>query len=220
MTEIYLITNCYGDSNKVYIGKTVNLIKRSFSHKINFGKNIDISVIDNVNSFNRKDWKPLECFWISYFKFLGFDVQNKNGGGNGVEFHSEESKLKISKTHLGRKQSQETKDKKRLANKGRPKPKGFGLGKIISYNTKQKMSKAHLGKAHSDIIKQKMSKAHFTARKPINQYDLNGTFIKEWESITEISESLKKQGAAISECCNGLRKTAYKNIWKFKQIKK
>lgn len=95
-TKIYLVENCYGDSNKIYIGKTTK--SRKTKHKIKFGKQIEYTYIDEVLSLNKKDWKPLEGFWIQYFKFLGFEVLNKNiYGGGGPSFYNEEQKNKMKK---------------------------------------------------------------------------------------------------------------------------
>jgi hypothetical protein len=88
-TKIYLITNCYGDPNKIYIGKTRN--SRRSNHKKTYGKGIIYTEIDEINSLNPKDWKPLECFWIEYFRQLGFDLQNKNKGGGGPQLHTKET---------------------------------------------------------------------------------------------------------------------------------
>ena len=116
-TQIYLVTNCYGDPNKVYIGKErshqYNISKRHYNHKRTFGKHIGFSYIDKIDSWDKNKWCPLESFWISYFKFLGFDVQNKNNGGGGSNVVSEETKLKISNTTKGRVYSEETKQKMR-----------------------------------------------------------------------------------------------------------
>jgi len=114
-TKIYLVTNCYGDHNKIYIGKTKNC--RKSRHKKVFGKCIDYIYIDEINSLDKEDWKPIECFWIEYFRFLGFEVLNKNEGGGGPQFQTEESNLKrsIAKkgipliNRIGKKHTEETK---------------------------------------------------------------------------------------------------------------
>ena len=102
-TKIYLVENCYGDPNKVYIGKTKE--SREKNHRKTYGFQIKYTFIDEIHSLNRKDWKPLECFWIEQFKQWGFEILNKNKGGGGPEFHSEYTKNEM---------------------KGKPKPKGFG----------------------------------------------------------------------------------------------
>jgi hypothetical protein len=51
--------------------------------------------------------------------------------------------------------------------------------------------------------------------KSVLQYDLKGNFIKQWDSATLAAYSLnKKWGAAITECCRGVRSNAYGFIWR------
>lgn len=51
--------------------------------------------------------------------------------------------------------------------------------------------------------------------KKVNQYDLNGNFIKTWNSIREANKFYKT--SHISECCNNKssRKTAKGYLWKY-----
>ena len=60
ITKIYLVTNCFGDSSKVYIGKTKN--SRETDHKKTYGQDIEYIYIDEINSLKREDWEPLETF--------------------------------------------------------------------------------------------------------------------------------------------------------------
>ena len=54
------------------------------------------------------------------------------------------------------------------------------------------------------------------SKKPINQYDLEGNFIKQWDGAKDAAIALdKKVSPAITECCQGKRKMAYKFIWKY-----
>ena len=55
--------------------------------------------------------------------------------------------------------------------------------------------------------------------KPILQFDLNGNFIKEYESITQASKELNIKLDYISSCCLGGRKTSKGYIFKFKNDK-
>lgn len=50
--------------------------------------------------------------------------------------------------------------------------------------------------------------------KSINQYDLDGNFIKTWESGIIIEETLGYDRAHICSVCTGNRKSAYGYIWK------
>jgi group I intron endonuclease len=228
-TKIYLVSNIDNNPNKIYIGKTKN--SREKDHRRSFGNQIIYKYIDEIDSLNSKDWKPLETKWIQYYMGLGYILINKQKiGGSGVEFHSKETKQKmslsktnrkitwgdkISKANKGRKHSEETKQKISQSNKGKKysEERNQKLRKPKSEETKQKISQAKLGKLKSDSYKQKIS---IIKSKPILQYDLQNNFIKEWSSATEAGKFLNKKNSAISECCNNKRKSAYNFIWKFK----
>lgn len=51
--------------------------------------------------------------------------------------------------------------------------------------------------------------------KSVNQYDMNGNFIKNWGSISQISRELGYCGTEISKCCRGLVKHSHHYVWKF-----
>ena len=52
-------------------------------------------------------------------------------------------------------------------------------------------------------------------KKPINQYDLKGNFIKKWDSAKDAAHALIKNNCDITSCCRGKLKTAHKYIWKY-----
>lgn len=54
-------------------------------------------------------------------------------------------------------------------------------------------------------------------KKPINQYTLGKSFIKEWESAQQIYKTLGFDYRNISACCHGKQVTGYGYIWKFKE---
>ena len=55
--------------------------------------------------------------------------------------------------------------------------------------------------------------------KPVYQYDLEGNFIKEWDSLNEIRRTKQFDSCLIGRCCNNkpYHNTAYGYIWKFKE---
>ena len=215
VTKIYLVEGCYGDSNKVYIGKTKS--SRENKHKLRFGKGITYTLIDEIKSLDSKDWKPMECFWIEYFRYLGFNIQNKNEGGGGSSFHSNETILKISKpiiqydlngifikkwngsveasNHFGKKYSCSITD--------------CCLGR-------QKTSCGFIWRYENDILNKDFILEYGDRKKPIIQYDINKNFIKVWESGLEASIFLGyKSSGNITRCCNGELKTAHTFIWRY-----
>lgn len=52
-------------------------------------------------------------------------------------------------------------------------------------------------------------------RLKINQYDLNGNFIRQWDCIRHVQKELKINNSNIVACCKGKRKTAGGYIWKY-----
>lgn len=126
---------------------------------------------------------------------------------------------------------------------GVPKPKGFGIGRIHSDYTKNKIglsnkgNKGPLGYIRSEETKQKISKSNskpkpegfkeklrniklniplFKGRIPIIQYDLKGNFIKEWDGAVTIKKELNINNVSVMQCCRGIIKTSNNYIWKYK----
>ena len=54
-----------------------------------------------------------------------------------------------------------------------------------------------------------------TRNKKINQFDLNGTFIKTWNSAKEIENMYGHNHSKIASCCRGRQRTAYGYIWRY-----
>ena len=61
----------------------------------------------------------------------------------------------------------------------------------------------------SNALKKKLSK-------PILQYDMQGSLIREWSSIREITRTLGYNRGSIYQCCIGKYKQAYGSIWRYK----
>lgn len=52
--------------------------------------------------------------------------------------------------------------------------------------------------------------------KAVLQFDMDGNFIKEWESCVEAGKALKLCGGSIQRCARGDRNSAFGFIWKYK----
>jgi hypothetical protein len=205
-TKIYLVENCYGDPNKIYIGKTIN--SRESNHKKTYGIQIKYTFIDEINSLNRKDWEPLETYWIEQFKAWGFDIVNtRKKGGMGPEFLSNEAKSKKSKAMMGKTHSKETCLKIKQALKGKKRSKE--IGEKISNSKKGKSINLTLTTIHRNTLKNLHSL-------PILQYDLSGNFIKEWNSTQEAASFYNIQKGHICNALNGRSKSSNGFIWKKK----
>ena len=222
-TKIYLVTNCYGNPNKVYIGKTKSC--RHSAHKKTYGSQITYTYIDEVDSLDRKYWQPLESYWIEQFAQWGFDVQNIcKKGGSGVGFHTEETKKHLSKIRQGKPQPNIS-----AARKGKPMPKLKGLKR--TQETKDKMSQNRTGVPNiqpSNYIRQYQNSSKpdgFGANisqknggKPIGKYSLTGELIQTYQ-YTEIAAIENKINPAnLRAALKGRQLTSGGFIWKYLDI--
>lgn len=54
---------------------------------------------------------------------------------------------------------------------------------------------------------------------PIEQYTIDGKFVRNWKSAKEAQQHYGKSNKGnISSCCAGIRKTAYGFVWKYKSL--
>jgi len=159
---IYKITS---PSNRIYIGKSVNINKRFISYKNNHCKTqrrLYNSFI-NYGSGNHKfeiihkcmpsELNRLEIFYIKlYNTFNSPNGLNLLSGGEN-SLMSEETKIKIGIGGKGRKCSEETKIRMSLAQKGNKN----SLGRIVSADHSRKISESNKGRIFSDQHKIKIS---------------------------------------------------------------
>ena len=97
------------------------------------------------------------------------------------------------------------------ANKGKP---SWIKGKHLSPETKKKLSEKNKGRIISEEHRQKLSDAW--VKKVVLQYDLDGNFIREWNSVREIAKAYNCTGAAIRMCCIGKNSKSAGFVWKYK----
>jgi group I intron endonuclease len=197
MIGIYKITNPKG---KIYIGQSINIEKRWKAHFNKHSKKT-ILIHNSIKKYGPENHKfeiieecileqlnEREVYWVSYHNAIHpYGLVLKVGSSNN-SLISDITKLKMSKAHTGKKDSEETKLKK---------------------------SKAAKGKTKTDIWRNNISKSHPT-KKPVEQYDLKNNKINEFISINEASRNTNIRVSDISACCNNKQKTAFGYKWKFK----
>jgi hypothetical protein len=212
----YTLTDPRNPENIRYIGKTIQKLarrldqhvsytKRSIkngkrSHNINWINSLlkeDIRpVISEIDCYecddDSKDWIIFEKYWISQFKSWGFKLTNETDGGDGNQ------------NQVFSKESQEKKAKKL---RGVPRPK----------DVREKISKSHKGKIKTDEHIENIRKTIIAKQgRPINQYSLEGVFIKEWNSIASAADYFKIDRSSIMRCCQGKFKKSAGHVWKYK----
>jgi len=145
-TIIYTLAN---NEIPFYIGKTVNVKKRIWQHKVKY-PNATLEEIDNVPT---SQWRFWEQYYMSLFYSWGFSLKNKRGyDGVGPDAVTEETRRKLSIKLKGRvsprkgvKLSDETKGKIKKAAQNNKNE--WRKGMKLSDETKLKMSLAKLGKS-------------------------------------------------------------------------
>jgi hypothetical protein len=210
METIYYIYYLHkGNNIPFYVGKTNNPISRKNKHKLKYGHNIELEILEETTT---ELWRELEEFYIQLFRSWGFILSNGFKGGGGASKWTENQKNNISR-------------KIKLSN---PKPKGFGEKVSKNRNHKKAGEKAFISnsqRGHYDKNSERNKKISqkLTGRKVdwtgdhIIQYDLKENFIKEWPSIRQAGNYLaNSNGETIRKCLKGLQKTAYGFIWKYK----
>lgn len=115
--------------------------------------------------------------------------------------------------------TKEAKEKMSLIKKEKYKGKGnpmYGKGGILA-----PMYGKHLTEEHKRKISEaKKGKVNYYIKalyKKVDQYDLDGNFIKTWESISSIEKELDIKGTHISRVCRGKRKTTGGYVFKYHQ---
>lgn len=97
--------------------------------------------------------------------------------------------------------------------------------RVVSIETREKLRKAKLGKKQTEESKEKTRKALTgikrsaetiaKAYKKVYQYNLDGTFRQEWESLKSIEEKIGIGRTGISAVCRGIGQTAGGYKWSF-----
>ena len=209
-----------------YPSKDINTLLYQSLHQYGFD-NHKVEILEEVQE---KLGKSKEVLYISLYNSFQAGL-NMNAGGGGVDFHTPETKLKIKESKIGWKpskergikigkklkgkpKSKETKEKISKALKGTTKPfKGRvspNKGNKYSDEVREGISKNRMGHKMSIETKQLMSKSQWKAYK-INQYTIDGEFIRIWDSITQ---AVKEIGGDIGACVRGNQKTAGGYVWK------
>ena len=101
----------------------------------------------------------------------------------------------------------------------------WALGQSIAQIAKKEQYDSHSigrllkqwGITKEEISARQQINAIKTTKKIILQFDKQGNFIQEWESISEAARQLKLQGANICKVLKGERKTSGNFIFKYKE---
>ncbi len=114
---------------------------------------------------------------------------------------------------LGKKWTPELREK---IMEGRSKIIHPNLGKHHSEEAKKRIGSANSKYIRTTKMKQKMSECS-KVKKKIQQLDLNGVFIKEWQSIMEASKFYGITDSALNICLHGRSKSSAGFKWRYSE---
>ena len=231
-TYIYTLTD--PNTNEIrYVGKSNNPQKRLYDHihhsqiththknmwiksLIKEGKLPILNIIDEVLI---EEWQEYEIYWIDKLKKEGHNLTNHDIGGNGTTKHRPNTISKMKIKHKENPNYNKCMDRDHIINKDELYQKyiieNLSLNKCASFfNT----SKATIYRNISDHNFHKSKddwKSQLSTREknPVNQYDISGNLIKEWDSANHVKEF---NSTNILKCCHGRTNIAYGYIWRFK----
>ena len=177
MYKIYLITNLF--NLKKYVGITKFSLEERFSQHVKRGfllteaikkygeQKFSIELIEVVESAERA--YELEIFYIKEYNTKAPNGYNLTDGGDGIfgwnitDEYREQCSSRTKKLHenkkvgmYGKKHTDETRKKMSESSKGNRNC----LGRVLSEETKFKISESNRGKKHTDDARKKISENH------------------------------------------------------------
>lgn len=229
----------------IYIGQTIRRPEDRYKEhvrnkKYDVGKWIDslskkgllpdLKIIDEVPLEESSFW---ERHYIDLYKSWGFNLKNTAKGGAGClvlgKKRSEETKQKISIAHSGdnhyfRNGSKNPEHlavlKQRTGDRGRRFFLENNPNNIPEVRQKNSLSKlGDKNPAKRPEVRKLISERLrlLKGRRPVLQFDKNMNFIKEWDKMLDAARSFgKKKGDGIYGVCIGRRPTAHGFVWRYK----
>lgn len=224
MVGIYKITSPTG---RVYIGQSIDLLRRQFEYlKLNKCKGqprlyaslvkygFSEHIFEVVEECSVEELNTRERHWQDFYNVLskkGLNCRLTGTQGNSG-YLSEQTKQNQSRSKKVFFQTEEGRKaiNKRLVNTDF---KTRTLNTDYSSRTANTDYKSFQKRKVLNTDYTRIAKKHM---KPVNQYNKDGTYIREWSSIKEAGEATKTHRTDITQCCKGKYKSAGGFIWKYK----
>lgn len=200
-------------NGKSYIGQSVNLEKRyyEFLYNKHYSTSNDYKKLTKIDRARKKypdfeQWtyeileycepnelNDREQYYINLYNTFK-NGYNETSGGNGISGykHKDETKGKIRNSLIGKGHTEERRRNESESHKGKHRSQE-------SLKKQSESIKGHIG----------------YNRKQVDQYSLDGTFIKTWDSILQVDKELGYENGAICKCCKGKLKSASGFIWRY-----
>jgi len=220
---------------KYYLNIEDNYKNRWIKSELSKGNTIIINEIESVNESN---WQEREKFWIQELKSRGFNLTNSTEGGDGIiltpDIIERRNQTRIDNTEEKNKEIFE-KFNLRFEDEFWKAERICECGSVVKYTNVKKYSiianikRSQREKRLCFNCKSIGEKNHFYGKKlndgklkqerygkKIQQFDLNGNLIAEYNSIREASEKTGIDRKSISNCSKGVKSYNTAGGFKFK----
>lgn len=205
MSFIYKITNLI--DNKVYIGLTTRTVEARWKEHCRHGSQqiddaIQIYGIENfqIETLEECDESILddrEKYWIDYYNSFKNGYNNTYGGRGNNFIMTDKSDIVLQLWRDG------------LTINKIVEKTSLNVETVRGYLNKNGITKEQIRERANYYIG--LSKS-----RPVLQYDLDGNFIKEWNTAVEAANTLNLNSKYITSTCRGHQKTYSGMKWKYK----
>lgn len=203
-------------NGKVYIGRSGNVAQRWHTKKHAYKQCTAL-----YNAFNKYGWNNFDHLIL--FDNLTYDQSIELEQAMIKQYKSNENKFGYNLTEggegcIGRIWAQEEREKCGLARRG----------KTNSLEHRQKVSRALTGRKlspeHREKSKQALAKGAIIAAQilqiPVCQFDINGKFVREFDSLRQAADYLGvSKSTGIQNCCAGVGKIYKGYFWCYSKDK-
>lgn len=220
-------------SNHINKNRDKNTHKRNWINKLR--KNNQKPILEVIEKTTNNKWKEREKFWIKYYLDKGNKLVNYTEGGDGLTYGNQTSYKKSdgNKEIVGLYKNGEIfyifssiKEAESFFNLSQG-----TISHVLKKDRKTSCDLIWLYKDDYDNMDEFTLTEHIewslrcdkhinkTSYKPkiIYQFNIDGEFIKEWESLAKVEKELKINRSAICNCAKGRTKSSGGYIWKYKK---
>lgn len=204
MSFIYKITNLI--DNKVYIGLTTRTVEARWKEHCRHGsQQIDDAIqmygienfqIETLEECDESILDDREKYWIDYYDSFKNGYNNTYGGRGNNFIMTDKSDVVLQLWEDG------------LTINKIVEKTSLNVETIRGYLNKNGITKEQIKERANQVLRELKSIK-------IKQYDLNGNFIKEWDSSIEAGKKLDINPSNIRSVCSGQRNSAGDFIWKY-----
>lgn len=242
--EIRYVGKSNNPKNRLYKHLTEKSNIHKYNWLKSIRKRGKMPIVEILEEVDLDDWEIHEIYWISQLRSWGFRLLNLTiGGEGGSEYkHTDSCKEVMRNKKLGKNLSNEHKnsisrgvkqkfisdpnynhceDRTHIIDKDTLYQKyiteNLSLNKCAEFFSVSKhtifrnITEYNFKKDKSNWIDQLSTKEKMT----INQYTLDGVFIKKWVGLKSIQDELGLNWAIILNCCKGMSNKSQGYIWRF-----